>query len=154
MTRPLRLALGAVGHAVLAGCASLGIDDAVKQTNSSTAQFTGGNLELSRTKEQRDARLAVADELLGKPLTQDAAVHANMRAWAAWPRFTSPPLDLPKRRVAATNKQKPSHERQRTRTHAAGDDGPPGINGPPVLDVRTQSRVEPHSDVSGHVHDD
>ncbi|MGJ7491392.1 TolC family protein [Variovorax sp. ZT4R33] len=74
MTRPLRLALGAVGLAVLTGCASLGIDDAVKQTNSSAAQFTGGNLELSRTKEQRDARLAVADELLGKPLTQDAAV--------------------------------------------------------------------------------
>ncbi len=74
MTRPLRLALGAVGLAVLTGCASLGIDDAVKQTNSSAAQFTGGNLELSRTKEQRDARLAIADELLNKPLTQDAAV--------------------------------------------------------------------------------
>lgn len=74
MTRPLRLVLGAVGLAVLTGCASLGIDDAVKQTNSSAAQFTGGNLELSRTKEQRDARLAVSDELLGKPLTQDAAV--------------------------------------------------------------------------------
>lgn len=74
MTRLLRLALGAVGLAVLTGCASLGIDDAVKQTNSSAAQFTGGNLELSRTQEQRDARLAVADELLGKPLTQDAAV--------------------------------------------------------------------------------
>jgi outer membrane protein TolC len=74
MTRPLRLALGAVGLAVLTGCASLGIDDAVKQTNSSAAQFTDGNLELSRTQEQRDARLAVANELLGKPLTQDAAV--------------------------------------------------------------------------------
>ena len=74
MTRPLRLALGAVGLAVLTGCASLGIDDAVKQTNSSAAQFTGGNLELSRTQEQRDARLAVAGELLGRPLTQDAAV--------------------------------------------------------------------------------
>lgn len=74
MTRPLRLALGAVGLAVLTGCASLSIDDAVKQTNGSAAQFTGGNLELSRTKEQRDARLAIADELLGKPLTQDAAV--------------------------------------------------------------------------------
>jgi outer membrane protein TolC len=74
MTRPLHLALGAVGLAVLTGCASVGIDDAVKQTNSSAAQFTGGNLELSRTKEQRDARLEVADDLLGKPLTQDTAV--------------------------------------------------------------------------------
>lgn len=74
MRRPLRLALSTIALAAVTGCASLGIDDAVRQTNSSAAEFTGGNLELSRTKEQRDARLAVADELLGKPLAQDAAV--------------------------------------------------------------------------------
>ena len=74
MTRPLRLALGAVAVAVLAGCASLGIDDAVKETNNAAGQFTGGTLELSRTREQQDTRRVVADELLGKPLTQEAAV--------------------------------------------------------------------------------
>ena len=74
MTRPLRWALSAVALAVLTGCASLGIDDAVKHSNSAAAQFTGGQLELSRTQEQREARLAIADGLLGKPLTQDAAV--------------------------------------------------------------------------------
>ena len=72
--RTLRTALGAGSLAVLTGCASLGIDDAVKQTNSSAAQFTAGNLELSRTQDQRDARLALANELLAKPLSQDAAV--------------------------------------------------------------------------------
>ena len=72
--KALRTALGAVSLAVLTGCASLSIDDAVTQTNASAGQFTGGNLELSRTQEQREARLTLTDELLAKPLSQDAAV--------------------------------------------------------------------------------
>ena len=74
MRRPLRSALSAMALAALTGCASLGIDEAVQQANTSAAEFTGGNLALSRTKEQRDARLAVADALLAQPLAQDAAV--------------------------------------------------------------------------------
>ena len=74
MRRPLRIAAIAFAAAFLAGCASVGIDDALKQTNSSAAQFTGGKLELSRSKEQREARSALSEDLLGKPLSQDDAV--------------------------------------------------------------------------------
>jgi outer membrane protein TolC len=74
MSRPLRIAAIASAAAFIAGCASVGIDDALEQTNSSAAQFTGGKLELSRTKEQRDARAALSEDLLGKPLSQDDAV--------------------------------------------------------------------------------
>jgi outer membrane protein TolC len=74
MTRPLQIAAIALASAFLAGCASVGIDDALKETNSSASQFTGGKLELSRTREQREARAALAEELLGKPLLQDDAV--------------------------------------------------------------------------------
>ena len=74
MRRPLQIAPIALAAALLAGCASVGIDDALKETNSSASQFTGGKLELSRTPQQREARTALSEELLGKPLSQDDAV--------------------------------------------------------------------------------
>lgn len=74
MIRPLRLSLAAAAAAVLTGCASLGIDDAVKETNMAAAEFTGGKLELSTSQDQRVARASVSEELLGKPLSQDGAV--------------------------------------------------------------------------------
>lgn len=74
MRRSLTIASIALAAAFLAGCASVGIDDALKETNSSASPFTGGKLELSRTREQRDARTALSEELLGKPLSQDDAV--------------------------------------------------------------------------------
>ncbi|CAN7232794.1 TolC family protein [Variovorax sp. LjRoot178] len=74
MRRTLQIASIALAAAFLAGCASVGIDDALKETNSSASQFTGGKLELSRTREQREARTAFSEELLGKPLSQDDAV--------------------------------------------------------------------------------
>ncbi|CAN7317007.1 TolC family protein [Variovorax sp. LjRoot84] len=74
MRRTLQIAWIALAAAFLAGCASVGIDDALKETNSSASQFTGGKLELSRTREQREARTALSEELLGKPLSQDDAV--------------------------------------------------------------------------------
>lgn len=74
MRRPLQIASIVLAAAFLAGCASVGIDDALKETNSSASQFTGGQLQLSRTKEQREARTALSEELLGKPLSQDDAV--------------------------------------------------------------------------------
>jgi outer membrane protein TolC len=63
-----------LGALLLSGCASVGIDDALKETNASASQFTGGKLELGRSREQREARAALSDELLGKPLSEDDAV--------------------------------------------------------------------------------
>lgn len=74
MRRAPRFLLALAGAAFLAGCASLGIDDALKSTNTSASQFTGGNLELSRTDEQQKSRAALSQELLSKPLSQDDAV--------------------------------------------------------------------------------
>ncbi|KPU95689.1 transporter [Variovorax paradoxus] len=74
MRRALRLTAIAVATAVLAGCASVSIDDALSDTNANAQQFTGGKLELSRTQEQRDRRAALSQELLAKPLSQSDAV--------------------------------------------------------------------------------
>jgi len=74
MKRALRLTAIAVAAAFLAGCASVDIDDALKDTNTNAKQFTGGKLELSRTQEQRDRRSALTQELLAKPLSQNDAV--------------------------------------------------------------------------------
>ena len=74
MKRALRLTAIALAAAFLAGCASVGIDDALKDTNANAHQFTGGKLELSRTQEQRDRRAALSQDLLAKPLSQSDAV--------------------------------------------------------------------------------
>ena len=74
MKRALRLTAVAVAAAVLAGCASVGVEDAVQETNTNARQFTGGGLELSRTQEQRERRAAISQELLAKPLSQADAV--------------------------------------------------------------------------------
>ncbi len=59
---------------VLAGCASVNIDQAVKDTNDTTGAFTQGKLELSRTDQQAQARQKLSTELLAKPLSVDDAV--------------------------------------------------------------------------------
>ena len=74
MNRMFRLGTAASATLLLAGCASVGIDDALKESNERAPQFTQGQLELSRTPDSRDRRAALADELLSKPLTQDEAV--------------------------------------------------------------------------------
>ena len=74
MTSAMRLTAIAIATTFLAGCASVGIDDALKETNVNAQQFTGGKLELSRTQEQRDRRAALTQELLTKPLAQTDAV--------------------------------------------------------------------------------
>ncbi len=74
MKRAMRLTAIAVAAAFLAGCATVGIDDALTDTNTNAQQFTGGKLELSRTQEQRDRRAAITRELLAKPLSQNDAV--------------------------------------------------------------------------------
>ena len=59
---------------VLAGCASVNIDDTLADTNNVNSTFTGGKLELSRTDAQRQARSKLSGELLAKPLGMDDAV--------------------------------------------------------------------------------
>ena len=59
---------------VLAGCASVNIDDTLAETNNANSTFTGGKLELSRTDAQRQARSKLSGELLAKPLGMDDAV--------------------------------------------------------------------------------
>ena len=59
---------------VLTGCASVNIDQAVKDTNSATGAFTQGKLELSRSDQQVQARQKLSTELLAQPLGMDDAV--------------------------------------------------------------------------------
>ena len=59
---------------ILAGCASVNIDQTLQDTNQQTSGFTQGKLELSRTAEQQRARAKLSSELLAKPLGMDEAV--------------------------------------------------------------------------------
>ncbi|MEJ8852406.1 TolC family protein [Variovorax rhizosphaerae] len=78
MKRAMRLSTAALGIAVLTGCATVSIDDALQETNTNARQFTQGKLEISRTQEQRDRRLELTQELLAKPLSQDDAVQVAL----------------------------------------------------------------------------
>lgn len=73
---PTRFRITALAGSVvlLAGCATVNIDDAVRGTNESLPGFTGGHLELSRTDEQRMARDKLTADLLAKPLSMDDSV--------------------------------------------------------------------------------
>ena len=59
---------------VLAGCASVNINESVDQTNQELNGFTNGNLSLVQTDEQRQAMAAKASQILKEPLSQPAAV--------------------------------------------------------------------------------
>lgn len=59
---------------VLAGCASVNINESVDQTNQELNGFTDGKLTLMQTDEQRQAMAAKASEILKEPLSQPAAV--------------------------------------------------------------------------------
>ncbi len=59
---------------VVAGCASINIDETVANTNNAYSAFTSDKLELSRTEAQRQARNKLSGELLAKPLGMDDAV--------------------------------------------------------------------------------
>ena len=69
-----RLSALATASLVLAGCASVNMDQAVRDTNDTTNTFTQGKLELSRTEQQGQARAKLSSELLAKPLSMDDAV--------------------------------------------------------------------------------
>jgi outer membrane protein TolC len=72
-TRLFKLA-GLAAALVLAGCASIDIDQTLADTNVSTAGLTQGKLTLARTQEERQARDQLASSLLDKPLSMDGAV--------------------------------------------------------------------------------
>jgi Outer membrane efflux protein len=69
-----RLSAVAAAALVLVGCASVNVDEAVKETNDKTGTFTQGKLELSRTDQQLQARKTLSEELLKNPLSMDEAV--------------------------------------------------------------------------------
>ena len=70
-----RLGLLAGGVALAAsGCATFDIDDATEAANEEAAAFTGGELGLARTEDERRERAEVAAELLAEPVDRDAAV--------------------------------------------------------------------------------
>ncbi|MBC7610992.1 MAG: TolC family protein [Polaromonas sp.] len=74
MKRIFRLSALAAAALLMAGCASVNIDQTLKETNASTQDFTQGKLELSRNTQQREARAKLSSELLAQPLDMNAAV--------------------------------------------------------------------------------
>lgn len=69
-----RTALAAASMVVLAGCASINFDETLASTNAQGSSFTQGQLALSRTPEQQQARTQRSAELLAKPLGMAEAV--------------------------------------------------------------------------------
>ena len=74
MTTIFRRGALAAAVLVLAGCASVNFDQAVKDANTANKDFTGGKLELSRSDQQLEARSRLSSELLAQPLGMDGAV--------------------------------------------------------------------------------
>lgn len=74
MKKYFKLTLLAAAALVLTGCASVNIDQAIGETNSTAGEFTAGKLVLSRTQQQQQARETLAQELLAKPLSSEDAV--------------------------------------------------------------------------------
>lgn len=69
-----KLALSALGLAVLTGCASVSLDQNINRVNDEAGSFTGGKLALARTLDERDQRAQAAQALLAQPLEQKDAV--------------------------------------------------------------------------------
>jgi outer membrane protein TolC len=63
---------------LLAGCATVDVDQAIGQANEAASGFTAGRLEFSRTSEQRARASNLTEELLAAPLTQDGAVQLSL----------------------------------------------------------------------------
>ena len=69
-----RLALSALGLAVLTGCASVSLEQNIGRVNDEAGSFTEGKLALARTQEERDQRAQAAQALLAQPLGQKETV--------------------------------------------------------------------------------
>ena len=70
-----RLLLLALLVLTLASCARVDFEESLARTNRTTAEFTGGNLALAQTDEQRAAMMKTGPTLLARPLSQQDAVH-------------------------------------------------------------------------------
>ncbi len=71
----LVLTLTVAGILLLAGCATVDINQSVARTNQEARDFTSGKLNLAQSDVHRAALQSSANALLSKPLTQDDAVH-------------------------------------------------------------------------------
>ncbi|WP_024815522.1 TolC family protein [Acidovorax sp. JHL-3] len=69
-----KLALSALGLAVLTGCASVSLEQNIGRVNDEAGNFTDGKLALARTQEERDQRAQAAQTLLAETLNQKDAV--------------------------------------------------------------------------------
>ena len=74
MRRPVPGLAVVLAGLLLAGCATVDIDEVVRDTDVRAAGFTDGALRLDRTMAQRERGAALADQLLALPLSQDDAV--------------------------------------------------------------------------------
>ena len=74
MKKIFRLSALATAALVLAGCASVNIDQTVQDTNETSAAFTQGKLELNRSAGQQQAQAALSRDLLSRTLGMDEAV--------------------------------------------------------------------------------
>jgi outer membrane protein TolC len=70
--------LSALALAALSGCASVDIGQSVARTNADAAAFTGGQLALARSDDERNARRKAAADLLQAPLGQPEAVRLTL----------------------------------------------------------------------------
>ena len=73
--KQLIIALTAVGMLLLAGCATVDINQSVARTNQEAGDLTGGKLSFAQSDADRAKLQDSANAVLAKPLTQDDAVH-------------------------------------------------------------------------------
>lgn len=64
---------------MLSGCVRVDFDQALSTTNEAAADFTGGNLQLHQTTEQREDSRRRADVLLEENLTQVSAIEVALK---------------------------------------------------------------------------
>lgn len=69
-----KVALSLTAAALLAGCASVNLEQTIEKTNSRTADFTSGRLDLAQNDQQREARLKATSALLQSVLGPNDAV--------------------------------------------------------------------------------
>ena len=73
-----KLALSALGLAVLTGCASVSLDQNINRVNDEAGSFTEGKLALARTQVEHDQRAQAAQALLAQPLGPKEAVQLTL----------------------------------------------------------------------------